>query len=61
MIKNERIPLLARYILIALAVVVVLYLVWYFSSVFAYILVSAILAIMGRPVMNFISRIHIGK
>ena len=40
---------------------VVLFLVWYFSAVVIYILVSAVLAIMGRPVVNWLARQHIGK
>ena len=39
----------------------ILFLVWYFSSVVIYILVSAVLAIMGRPLVNWLSRQHIGK
>ena len=39
----------------------ILFLVWYFSSVVIYILVSAVLAIMGRPVVNWLARQHIGK
>ena len=39
----------------------ILFLVWYFSSVVIYILVSAVLAIMGRPLVNLLSRQHIGK
>ena len=39
----------------------ILFLVWYFSSVVIYILVSAVLAIMGRPVVNWLSRQHIGQ
>ena len=39
----------------------ILFLVWYFSSVVIYILVSAVLAIMGRPVVNWLSRQHIGR
>ena len=40
---------------------VILFLVWYFSAVVIYILVSAVLAIMGRPVVNWLARQHIGK
>ena len=39
----------------------ILFLVWYFSSVVIYILVSAVLAIMGHPVVNWLARQHIGK
>ena len=39
----------------------ILFLVWYFSSVVIYILVSAVLAIIGRPLVNWLSRQHIGR
>ncbi len=39
----------------------ILFLVWYFSSVVIYILVSAVLAIMGRPLVRLLSKQHIGK
>ena len=39
----------------------ILFLVWYFSSVVIYILVSAVLAIVGRPLVNWLSRQHIGR
>ncbi len=39
----------------------ILFLVWYFSSVVIYILVSAVLAIMGRPVVNWLARQHVSK
>ncbi len=32
---------------------------WYFSSVVVYILVSAVLAVMGRPLVRYIERLHI--
>lgn len=45
----------------ALLTAAILFLVWYFSSVVIYILVSAVLAIMGRPIVNWLCRQHIGK
>ena len=50
-----------RFTVGALLTATVLFLVWYFSSVVIYILVSAVLAIMGRPLVNWLSRRHIGK
>lgn len=38
---------------------VILYLIWFFSAVVIYILVSAVLAIMGRPLVNKLSEISI--
>ena len=39
----------------------ILFLMWYFRSVVIYILVSAVLAIMGRPLVNWLSKKHVGK
>ena len=36
----------------------VLFLVWYFSSIVVYILVSAVLAVMGNPLVKFLSGLH---
>jgi predicted PurR-regulated permease PerM len=36
-------------------------LMWYFRSVVVYILASAVLAIIGRPVVNALSSLHVGK
>ena len=50
-----------RYILGALLTAVVLFLIWYFSDIVIYILVSAVLAIVGRPLVNFLSRVRIRR
>ena len=39
----------------------ILFLVWYFSSVVIYILVSAVLAIMGRPLVNWLVKRRVGR
>ena len=41
-------------------IAMVLAVVWYLSSVVVYILLAAILAIVGRPLVNRLSKIHIG-
>jgi len=50
-----------KYIIWLPAVIIIGFIVWYFSSIVVYILVSAILAIMGRPLMNWLCNIKIGK
>ena len=50
-----------RYVAGFILTVLALYLVWYFSSVVIYILVSAVLAIIGRPLVRYLSNIKIGK
>lgn len=47
-----------RYILGAVVTAVVLFLIWYFSDIVIYILVSAVLAIMGRPVVRILSNVR---
>lgn len=37
----------------------ILFLIWYFSSVVIYILVSAVLAIMGRPLVSYLLKLRI--
>lgn len=50
-----------RNILIIMGVVLLLFLVWYFSSIVAYILIAAVLSLIGRPLVRFIQRIRIGR
>lgn len=52
---------LARYIIIAAITAVILFLVWYFSNVVAYVLVAAVLAIIGTPLTDRLASVHIGK
>ena len=42
-------------------VAVVLMLLWYFSSIVVYILVSAVLAVMGRPLVRLLSEVEIRR
>lgn len=50
---------LVRYIIIGFIVALVAFLVWYFSSIVAYILISAVLSLMGKPIVDLISKIKI--
>ena len=47
-----------RFIAGAAIAAVVLFLVWYFSSIVVYILVSAVLAVMGRPLGKRLAGVH---
>lgn len=40
---------------------VVLFLLWYFSSIVVYILVSAVLAVMGRPLVRRLEKVHVRR
>lgn len=48
-----------RYIVVAVVTCVTLFLVWYFSNIVAYILIAAVLAIIGKPVTDFLTGIHV--
>lgn len=50
-----------KYVVGILLTAVILFLVWYFSSVVIYILVSAVLAIVGRPLVRRISMLRIRR
>lgn len=48
-----------KFIAGAAVAAVVLFLVWYFSSIVVYILVSAVLAVVGSPLVRRLSALHI--
>ncbi|MCL2727362.1 MAG: AI-2E family transporter [Bacteroidales bacterium] len=52
---------LARYIIALAVVAFVCFLAWFFSDILTYILIAAILSVMGRPLVNLLNSIHIGK
>lgn len=50
-----------RYIAGAVVTAVILFLIWYFRDIVLYILVSAVLAIIGRPLVNRLAKIRIRR
>ncbi len=50
-----------KYIFIAIGVLFVVYFLWYFKSVVIYILISGVLSIIGRPLVELLNKIHIKK
>ena len=52
---------LSRYIAICAVTATVLFLAWYFSNILTCILISAVLALIGNPIMNFLTSLNIGK
>lgn len=50
---------LIKFLVGAAVTIAILFLVWYFSSIVVYILVSAVLAIIGCPLVCRLSQIHI--
>lgn len=52
---------LSKYIIICAITAAVLFLAWYFSNILSCILISAILALIGNPIMKFLTSLKIGK
>lgn len=52
---------LAKYIIAIAAAAIILFLIWYFGDVVAYILISAVLAVMGHRLVDLICKLRIGK
>jgi predicted PurR-regulated permease PerM len=50
-----------RNVLLIIGSLFVLFLIWYFSNIVTYILVSVVLSFIGRPVVRWLSRIHYKK
>jgi len=50
-----------RYFLIIIGLALLVFLLWYFSSIVAYILIAGVFALIGRPVVDLLSRVRIWK
>jgi len=50
-----------RNIFLIIGGLIVVFLIWYFSSIVTYILISAVLSLTGRPVVRFLQKIRIWK
>ncbi len=50
-----------KYILISVGAIVLAMLLWYFRSIVFYVLIAAVLAIIGKPLMDLFLRIRIKK
>jgi predicted PurR-regulated permease PerM len=48
-------------ILIVAGIIIAIFLAWYFRTIVAYLLVSAILALVGKPIVTSLTKIKIGK
>jgi len=52
---------LARYILIAVTILIAGFVTWYFSGIVISILIAAVLSIIGQPIMKMLLRLKIGR
>ena len=52
---------LARYIVALAVAAVICFVAWFFSDILTYILIAAVISILGRPLMAFFDSLHIQK
>lgn len=52
---------IGRYILIILGIIAVVFVLWYFKNIVAYILISSILSLIGKPVVDFLDQLQIKR
>ncbi|MFZ5939358.1 MAG: AI-2E family transporter [Bacteroidota bacterium] len=50
-----------RNLLIIAGILILGVLIWYFASIVAYILIAAVLSLMGKPLVNLLGKVRIGK
>lgn len=50
-----------KYIIALLAFLLGLWLIWYFKSIVFFLLLSAVLSLVSRPIFDLIKKVHIGK
>ncbi len=50
-----------RYVLWVISVLFVLLMLWYFLDIVVYIVIAAVLSIIGRPLVKKLDKIHIGR
>ena len=50
-----------RNILLGIGALIVIFLMWYFSAIVTYIIISVVLSFLGRPIVRRLKRIHYKK
>lgn len=52
---------IARFVIVSVSFLAVGFILWYFSAIVGYILASVVLSLIGKPIVNLIQRVRIGK
>jgi predicted PurR-regulated permease PerM len=50
---------LARYIIISVSIAIIVFLLWYFSNIVTFVLISAVLSLIGKPLVDLVCKISI--
>lgn len=54
-------PRIVRFIIVTVTLLTVGFLLWYFSTIVGYVLASVVLSLIGKPVVNLLEKIKIGR
>jgi predicted PurR-regulated permease PerM len=52
---------IVRFVIITVSLLTVGFILWYFSAIVGYILASAVLSLIGKPIVNLLGKIKIGR
>lgn len=52
---------IVRFIIVTATLLLVGFLLWYFSTIVAYILASVVLSLIGKPIVNLLEKIRFGR
>ena len=60
---KETLPMksVVRYLIVIGGILLIITGIWYFREIVVYILISGVLSIMGRPLVDLFDRIRIGR
>lgn len=50
-----------RFVIVTASLLTVAYLLWYFSAIVGYILASVVLSLIGKPVVNLLDKVKLGR
>jgi predicted PurR-regulated permease PerM len=50
-----------RFVLVAISLLTIAWILWYFAAIVGYVLASVVLSLVGKPVVNLLEKIKIGK
>lgn len=50
-----------RFVIVTVSLLTVAYLLWYFSAIVGYILASVVLSLIGKPVVNLLDKVKLGR
>ena len=48
-----------KFLLFGIGIIVIVFAIWYLRSIVAYILIAAVLSLIGRPLINFLGKLRI--